>query len=291
MSRPAKRTHVNLLTIGNSFADNATEFLSDIFAAEGVIPLTLGKANLGGAFVQKHWNLHLQSERFPQVRPYQFLFTGREPRDFSLREAVTAIPWDFVTLQQSSDLSIDPDSYFPWFELLHGLVRELAPQSEILIHQTWSFREDSGIFRENGLTSATMFDRLAENYRRAASRLGCRIIPCGLAFQKARERSPYQLDPKYDFAAPEPLTLPVQINSLQQGYCWDTGNTASGNPEFRLDCRHCNVRGVYLATAVWFEFLTGRTLAGNSFLPPGLDPADRDFLRQCASEAVAEGGA
>ena len=282
---------MNLLTIGNSFANNATEFLSDIFAADGAIPLTLGKANLGGTSLQKHWNLHMQSERFPQVKPYEFLLTGREPRDSSLRDAITAIPWDFVTLQQSSDLSIDPASYFPWIELLHGLVRELAPQAEILIHQTWSFREDSGIFRENGLTSATMFGRLAENYRQAAARLGCRVIPCGLAFQKARERSPYQLDPNYDFAAPEPLTLPVQINSLQQGYCWDTGNTWTGTPEFRLDCRHCNTRGIYLANSVWFEFLTGRPLAGNPFLPPELDPADRDLLRQCASEAVAEGGA
>ncbi|MEI6035198.1 MAG: DUF4886 domain-containing protein [Verrucomicrobiae bacterium] len=281
---------MKLLTIGNSFADNATEFLSDMFAADGSEALTLGKANLGGTFVQKHWNLHLQSERFPHLKPYQFLLTGCEPRDSSLSKAISAEPWDYVTLQQSSDLSIDPATFFPWIGLLHGLVRELAPQAEILIHQTWSYREDSGIYRENGLSSARMFELLAGNYREAGARLGCRVIPCGLAFQKARERSPYELDPSYDFSAPEPLTLPIQTNTLQQGYCWDTGNTASGNPEFRLDCRHCNVRGIYLANAVWFEFLTGRTLAGNTFLPPELDPADRDLLRQCASDAVAEGG-
>ena len=281
---------MNLLTIGNSFADNATEILCDLFAAHGSEALTLGKVNLPATCLEKHWNLHRQSERFPGIRPYQCLLTGREPRDFTLREALAAEKWDLVTLQQSSDLSIDPSTFFPWIELLHGLVREIAPQAGILIHQTWSYREDSGVFRENGLSSAVMFERLADNYQAAGARLGCRIIPSGLAFQKARERSPYQLDPDYNFSAPESLTIPAQINTLQQGYCWDTGNTASGNPEFRLDCRHCNVRGIYLANAVWFEFLTGRPLAGNPFLPPGIAPADRDFLRQCASEAVAESG-
>jgi hypothetical protein len=133
-----------------------------------------------------------------------------------------------------------------------------------------------------------MFARIEANYREASARLACEVIPCGLAFQIARERSPYQLDPDYDFSAPEPLTIPVQINTLQQGYCWDTGNTASGNPEFRLDCRHCNTRGIYLANAVWFTYLTGRPLAGNSFLPPDLDPEDRSFLQRCATEAVAK---
>jgi len=281
---------MNLLTIGNSFANNATEFLNELFDADGTVPLTLGKANLPSAYLQKHWNLHRQSERFPEIRPYELLVSGCDPREATLREALTALPWDFVTLQQNSDLSFHPDSFFPWIEQLCDLALELAPQANVLLHQTWSYREDSPILHENGLTSATMFERLAENYRRAATRLGCRIIPCGLAFQKARERRPYRLDPDYDFSAPEPLQLPVQINSLQQGYCWDTVNTASGNPEFRLDCRHCNVRGIYLANAVWFEFLTGRSLAGNTFLPAGLDPEDRTFLQSCAREAVSESG-
>lgn len=91
-----------VLTIGNSFADNATRYMDEITAADGESELIIGRANLGGCSLEKHWNLVEQCELLPDVKPYPFRKTGAETVPASLRDVLTSDRWDYVTLQQVS---------------------------------------------------------------------------------------------------------------------------------------------------------------------------------------------
>ena len=280
---------IKILTIGNSFADNATRYLEDI-AAAGNVELVLGKANIGGCSLEKHCNLIDQCDMLPDVKPYNFYMTGAETRPATLKEALVSEKWDFVTLQQVSDLSWRPETYFPYMERLYNLVRELAPQARPVIHQTWAYRIDANELKEYGITQDEMFKCLKQAYSDATKKLGCRIIPCGEAFQKARAIFNYAPDPNYDFENPKPLELPDQSKSLIVGYSWRMGNTPSGKAELALDGRHGNAKGCYLANAVWYEMFTGKSILENSFCPEGVSKEELDILKNVAHETVIEYG-
>jgi hypothetical protein len=280
---------ISVLTIGNSFADNATRYLED-FVASAQVGLIVGKANLGGCSLEKHWNLVEQCDLLPFVRPYELRMTGRQPQPVTLREALTAHPWDYVTLQQVSDLSWRPETYFPYIEYLYNLVRELAPQAQPVIHQTWAYRCDAPLLAEWGIDQEQMFAGLKRAYNEAAAALSCPLLPCGEAFQKARAMFGFVPDPSFDYENPKLLALPEQSRALIVGYYWQTGNTATGKAQLRMDERHANHKGCYLAAAVWYEMLTGKAVADNPFCPGGLTAAEKSLLQQAAHAAVLEYG-
>lgn len=279
-----------ILTIGNSLSENATQYLEPIMAAEGRQDLLIGKTSLGGCSLQKHWNLVKQCDLLPGVRPYDFRLTGQPSRPATLREALTAEPWDYVTLQQVSTDSWRPETYRPWINYLHELVSERAPQAQVVIHETWAYRVDSPALVQYGIDQATMHDRLTAAYADVARELGCRVLPCGTAFEKARRRLKFVPDPAYDFANPRPLELPDQSRSLIAGHYWRTGNTGSGNAELGMDDRHGNEKGCYLANAVWYEMFTGRRPGLDRFCPPGVSADMLRLLSDTAHEAVMDRG-
>jgi len=279
---------VKLLTIGNSFADNATKYIENIFNADGESSILLGRANLGGCSLEKHWNLVEQCDLLPDVKPYDFYMTGAGTVKATLKEALVSQKWDYVTLQQVSDMSWREETYFPYMENLYNLVKELAPQAEIVIHQTWAYRSDAEEFKRYGINQKEMFIRLKEAYAKAAKKLGCSIIPSGEAFQKARGIFNYTPDTSYDFENPKPLQLPEQSKSLIVGYYWATGNTPTGKAELRMDGRHGNSKGCYLANAMWFEKFSGKSILNNSYCPEGVTAEELEILKKVAHGTMLE---
>jgi hypothetical protein len=85
------RTSVRVLTIGNSFSDNATEYLPTLAEAGGK-QLVLYKASLGGCSLERHVKLARAAQDDPQSavgRPY-----GKEGAKYSLPEALVKNKWD-----------------------------------------------------------------------------------------------------------------------------------------------------------------------------------------------------
>src|SRR3954447_16561669 len=90
---PGKSKTVRLLTVGNSFSQNATRYLGDLAKAKGHTlihrPLAIGGASM---------EVHCEKARLHEKDP-------RDPRGLygkkSLREELTSEAWDFVTIQQA----------------------------------------------------------------------------------------------------------------------------------------------------------------------------------------------
>lgn len=281
---------IRILTIGNSFADNATTFLTQIAAAGGH-EIIVGKANLGGCSLEKHWNLVEQCRALPEVKPYEMYLSGRDERPaMNLVEILRAQTWDYVTLQQASSYSWRYESYNPFFGNLLALVRDHAPQATLLIHQTWAYRVDAPYFKEFGISQPVMFERLRENYDAISRKFGLRILPSGTAFENARKKLNFKPDNNFDYENPPLMALPDQARSIIRGHHWRTGNTGSGKAELGADWIHGNDKGCYLGGAVWYQMLTGGDIMTNSFVPEGVKAEFMPLLKEAAREAVEEYG-
>lgn len=274
---------IRLLTIGNSFSENAITFLPQLAAADGAVRFEIHRASLGGCSLEKHANLADYTRHNPDYRPYRL--TGDDASAANLQEALALQPWDFVTLQQASPKSWIRSTYEPFLGNLVREIRSAAPTAEILLHQTWAYRSDAGFLADKGISQRYMFDRIRENYDHFSAAYGLRLLRSGEAVQAARETPGHAFvwpDPRYDYTQPLPPALPDQTHSLIVGWRWSVNTTADGRPELTKDVIHLNREGCFLAGCVWFERMTGRSVRANTFLPDGLSSETADFLRGVA---------
>jgi len=168
---------LKVLSIGNSFSQDAQRYLHQIAKADGT-KLKAVNLYIGGCPLHKHFiNINNDS------RAYSLEFNGRSTGFFvSVKEALQSDMWDFVTLQQVSHLSTDYSSYQPYLIELAEYINYHSPKSEIIIHQTWAYEEGSDKLRTlmGYNTSADMFADVKSAYEKAAGDIGgARIIPAG----------------------------------------------------------------------------------------------------------------
>lgn len=165
---------MKILTIGNSFAVNSCKFLTEI-CTDGGVEILIGRANIGGCSLERHWNNVLND-----TRQYGGTFDGEK----TLLEMLEAEKWDYVTLQQASHFSWRIGTYYPFIDNLAAYVKEHAPTVEIIIHETWAYRTDNErLLNEYFISQAQMFELLKENYLEIAARLSSRIFPVGEALR------------------------------------------------------------------------------------------------------------
>jgi len=286
----ASHKTVRLLAIGNSFSQNATEYLPQIVASQGNT-LVLGQAAIGGCPLEKHWSLaqkHEANPDDPAGKPY----TGRRPDGhegkMSLKELLYAQAWDVVTIQQQSWDSRDLGTYRPYAGQLSAYVRQHAPQAKLWMHETWAYRADHPLLKKNKMTPEQMYQSLHDAYATIAQEVHAEgIMPVGTAFQNARSDPRWKPDIQKD-VDPKALKypeLPRQVHALCAGWRWET---KSQPPTLSFDGKHCTTAGKYLAALVWYEMFFG-DVRGDVFVPKGLPVDDAVFLREMAHRTVRDG--
>ncbi|HOF18082.1 MAG TPA: DUF4886 domain-containing protein [Phycisphaerae bacterium] len=274
---------VRILLIGNSYSQNASEYLPALVESQGN-SLVLGHAEIGGCSLEKHWTLAQKFEANPSD------FQGKPYSKRSLRELLESDTWDIVTLQQHSWLSRDLKTYRPFAANLAAYIRKYAPQAKILVHETWAYRtDDMGLLKKTHTTQEQMYQALHDAYQVIAKEIEAdRIIPTGTAFQNARQ------DPRWKLEVPDNVDpsaykypdLPVQKHSLVLGWAWSKKGKAT--PQLIYDPKHCNAAGKYLAAVVWYETIYG-DLTRKPFVPPKLSAEDAALMREIAHKTVREG--
>lgn len=278
-ANPAPDT-LRLLLIGNSFSQNAAQYLPQL-AKEGQHVLILGRAEIGGCSLQKHWELAEWADTHPED-PKGKPYGGK-----SLRTILSSAKWDVVTIQQASILSSDVATYTPFARNLCEYVGLLQPEARVVMHQTWAYRSDSkdfGQIAENrSCTNAKeMWQKSREAYITTARELQLEIIPVGDAFMKASTHRKWGFRPDNTFnekTAAYPA-LPLQENSLHVGYFWKDATTLS------FDSHHANQAGCFLGALVWYAFLFEEPVSKLEFVPEKISPRFADFLKRTADAVV-----
>ena len=287
---------IRLLAIGNSLSENPLTYLEPLAASCGAASLIIGHATLSGCTLARHWRLAEYTAHHPEHKTYNFTAGGpatawQPGRTVNLQEALADQAWDLVTINQASIPGPDRDSFEPWLGYLMERIRTLAPGAEILLNQTWAYREDAPYLIEKGLTSETMFERLRANYDFYAKRYGCRIIPVGEGIQRVRRHPDHTFshpDPHFDFFNAKPPALPCQDGSLSVGWHWNINETPDGNPQLVLDFNHLNQSGLLLAGLIWLQTITGVDARLAGFLPPEVSPEQGTLYRQVAHAVCSD---
>lgn len=225
---------MKVLSLGNSFSQDAHKWLHTLAAACGVEIETVNLC-IAGCSLERHWNGYVNN-----LADYSLERNGGiGERKISLLEALETDTYDVITLQQGSMLSGRPQSYVPYITKLADLLREKQPQARLMFHQTWAYEVD---FSPEGVPFAAYQYRQDEMHRRlvdasemAAKLIDGDLIPTGTIIQKLRTQLP-------EFDYPN-----GGMSLCRDGY------------HLTLDY------GRFIAAVVWFETITGQKVQLEQF--------------------------
>ncbi len=176
---------MKILSIGNSFSQDAQRYLHQIAAAEGV-ELFCQNLYIGGCSLETH------ARNLCEGGLYESEQNGASTGTFiTIRDALQSEEWDVVTLQQASHFSWSFDTYVPHIDEVAAAVRTLAPTAKLYIHETWAYEQGSvRLTQELGYTDQhDMLRDVVASYKKAAELIRADgIIPCGHAMMAAAER-------------------------------------------------------------------------------------------------------
>lgn len=289
--------NLRVLMIGNSFSVCVGRFMPDIVKSVPGKNLELTSLYIGGCTLDRHWNNVVEGEKNKAFAPYIVTHWNSE-KGYLKRyngniHGEIGKGWDVISIQQGSPASWDLKTYQPYVENLVKYIRANAPGAEIVIQQTWAYRNSDLRIAPGsttwGFDQQGMYDRLTAAYTTIAKQYGFRIIPTGLAVQLSRagNNTVYANASNWDKLNLKWPDLPPWSGDVV-GKIWWTKNN-EGKLVLTADNIHLNVRGEYLQACVWFAKLYGVNTDQIKFVPKSIDDEDAAFLRKVAQEAVDKG--
>ena len=295
-SRSDKRV-LKVLMIGNSFTASVMRETPSLAKAEG-LALDIVQCGIGGCPLDKH-SANIEKADDKSFKPYSVSASitsepgKRFPHKANVTDMLAAEKWDIVTIQQASPKSAFYDTYEPYAGKLIAKIRELAPQAEIVIQETWSYSPYARPLATWKMTSAQMHESLRKAYAQLSAKYGLRTIPTGDAVQLFRERLPVEygtLLTRAEIAAlkkPETIDLHGDVTGATS---WRKGRKGRDKDweevKLRTDFAHLNARGHYLQACVWLGFLFKVDPVTFSYRPESLSEADAKLMRECARDAL-----
>lgn len=278
-AQQAKKT-LRVLMIGNSFSQNASRYLPQM-AEEANIDLVLGRAEMGGCSLKRHWDSVLVNNIDTNK--------GKAYKGKSLKQLLSSQKWDIVTMQQYSLLSGDASTYQPYAKNIYDLVKSYQPNAQIFVHQTWAYRADAINWGKidgdkRAKNNKEMWEKSRAAYHHMAKDLGnLPVIPSGDAFYKVAidKKWAFRKDPAFDYANPVYPALPSEENSINVGYSW------KADKALKFDPNHANEAGCYLAGLVWYSHLFKGDPTQLRFKPKSVSDEFSNFLKETASKTTS----
>ena len=129
---------MNILSIGNSFSQDAHRYLHQIAKAGGE-DICSFNLFIGGCSLSQHY-YNMLNEQPEYILEMNGVSTGL---NVALKDALMSRDWDVITVQQVSQESPRYDTYQPFLGKLIEYVRMLVPKAKIAVHQTWAYEQNS----------------------------------------------------------------------------------------------------------------------------------------------------
>ncbi len=224
---------LKILSIGNSFSQDAQRYLTRFAKAAGVDIMTRN-LEIGGCSLEQHWNYFKNDEKNYTLEK-DGVWAANE---YTLTQGLMEDEWDIITIQQVSQNAGKPETFEPYLPNLLTAIRALCPNAKLYFQETWEYEIGSThyAFPEYGCDPDVMFERVKKTCREKAKENDLLIIPSGEAIHAAKQL------PEFD--------------------------PAKGGQSLYRDGFHMHlVYGRYLLACVWFKTLLGRTPVGNNFMP------------------------
>lgn len=291
MAATLSAKELKVLMIGNSFSNSVKILFPKVVESGKKHTLILGSASIGGCTLQKHCANIDEEKKDPNYKKYRFTCTGiKESKQESMTYALKYKKWDIVTIQQASAHSFKKEMTREYAAKLIARIRELAPQAEIVIQQTWAWRTDFPTLRKSGgkLTQEIMYKGLVENYNEVAKTHKLRIIPVGTAVQLFREKlpvKPVQYTQAQIDALKEPAVLDLCGGDVVGWMRWMPDKKTKKKAPYN-DAAHMNAKGNFLQACVWYMTLFDEPVTGIKYTIK--DKKAMELILKCADEAVKQ---
>ncbi|MBQ4332409.1 MAG: DUF4886 domain-containing protein [Clostridia bacterium] len=240
---------MNILSIGNSFSQDAQRYLHQIAMADGV-DIRSFNLYIAGCPLSRHYRNMLSKERV-----YMLEMNGNSTGfSVSLKEALLNRDWDVITVQQVSSQSPNYDTYQPYLDGLVEYIRRLVPKARIAVHQTWAYEQSSKWLNEE-LKYSDYKDML------------CDIVK---AYQKAAEHI------RADYLIPSGEVFGAMIENGIQKIHRDTYHASLG-------------LGRYALGLIWYRVLTGNDVTNNPFnaFDEEVSAEQTAIAKKCVLEVVS----
>ena len=245
---------IKVLTIGNSFSEDAVEnYLYELAKAAGD-SLVIGNVYIGGCSLETHTkkaDANAPAYSYRKVVGGKKTVTANQTMEFCIKDE----PWDYISFQQASPYSGMYASYFPYLTNLLDYVQQRAsnPKVKYILHRTWAYSKNSSHkgFANYNKNQDEMYKAIVKTTKsvyKDVKRLNM-LIPAGTAIQNAR-------------------TSAIGDNLNRDGY--------------HLQLTY----GRYTAACTWLEALTGKSAVGNSYIPSTITKEQADIAQHAAHYAM-----
>lgn len=182
-----------VLSIGNSFSEDAQRFLWSIAQSYGIPAENIVVANMyiGGSELAQHVNNIASDAAAYQYQLFESA-TQETINNVKLSAAIRAERWDVVTFQQASHYSGLPAQYANHIETLTKFVEDNAtnPNVQIMWHMTWAYQQSSthSGFNNYNKDQMTMYNAILDAVTQKVNPISqvTNVIPSGTAVQNAR---------------------------------------------------------------------------------------------------------
>lgn len=244
---------IKVLAIGNSFSEDSVEQnLYELAHAQGD-SLVIGNAYIPGCTIDRHWdNSQTGKAEYSYRKVVGGVLTKTDKVD--LRTIITDEGWDVISLQQQSGNSGNAASFGNLGALKEYVVRTaLNHDVEIVWHATWAYAKSykSRDYERYGNNQQQMLEAICQTMRTELPKVGIkRFIPNTFSIQNARE------------------------------VLGDVLNRDGFHLSYTI--------GRYAAACTWCEFLTGKSVAGNSFYPSTITAEEAKTLQEAAHKAICD---
>ncbi len=178
---------MKILSIGNSFSQDAHKWLHKLAKANGV-EIQTANLYIAGCSLETHWKNVKENNAH-----YDFEVNGGDSeRKISIAQALEFEKWDIITVQQVSSLSGMYETYEPYLSSLVTAVREVQTNAKLYFHQTWAYETDfSNInFANYNNDQTKMYRQIKQTSEMAARSINAELIPTGEVIQTLRETVP-----------------------------------------------------------------------------------------------------
>lgn len=175
---------MKILSIGNSFSEDAHGYLCDTFKSVGEDTYVVN-ACVPGCSLQMHWD-YLENNTPVYMLQENGVTTKTE---VVFKDIITAQKWDVITIQQVSHFSGKYETYQPFLENLYRELKALCPDAKYYIHKTWAYESDfvSPNFENYNSDQKYMYECVTDANNKAAQSIDADIIPAGDVIQYLRE--------------------------------------------------------------------------------------------------------
>ena len=248
---------LKVLAIGNSFTNNATEYLFDIAVAEGFTDVTVGRLFIGSCTLQMHAdNAANDAPKYIYYKTTTGLWDKTE--NATLLQGLQDEQWDIIVLHQNSGRSGQPETFDGHLERLVDYVNQnkTNPDALLVWHMAWAYQSDStqSVFAEYGKNQQVMYDAITSvaQQKILPNDAFCALIPAGTAIQNAR--------------------------------------TSSFGDTLTSDGYHLNKMGKVIAAYTWYAIFAGKTLDKISLTHVsglGLSDGDKAIIQESVNNALA----